>query len=597
MNQLVANAGKIFSAMDILGLVAGLALFLFGMQLMGNALEKKAGGSLKNILEKMTDNPFKGFILGMIVTCVIQSSSATTVMVVGFVNSGIMKLRQAISIIMGANIGTTITAWILSLSGLEGDAWYITIFKPDSFVPVLAAVGVVLFVFLKDHKKKDIGMILLGFATLMTGMDMMSAAVSALKNVPEFANLLTLFNNPIFGVIAGAVLTAVIQSSSASVGILQSLASTGAVTFGSAIPIIMGQNIGTCATALISCVGANKNAKRTAFVHLYFNVIGTIVLLTAFTIVKYACGLTWLDGAEINEFWIAVIHTAFNVVATILWFPFTRALEKLACLTVRDTEEKEHYEMLDERLLTTPTVAVDRCGQVASKMASISVDTIKNSFALLGDYKQDTYDEVMKGEDKADKYEDRLGSYLVKLSSFELSDSDSVQCTKLLHIISDFERISDHAVNILQSAEEINTKKLEFSGEAKRELSVMMNAVSEIVDLAYDSFVNGNLDSAIQVEPLEEVVDTLKDSIKSKHIHRLQKGDCTIELGFVLTDLVTNLERVSDHCSNIAGCMLEMAHNDMSIHQYLRSVKGGDKQEYNHYYDYFRMKYDIEKAN
>lgn len=596
MEKFFADALTIFSGMEILGLIAGLALFLFGMQLMGNALEKKAGGSLKNILEKMTDNPFKGFILGMIVTCVIQSSSATTVMVVGFVNSGIMKLRQAITIIMGANIGTTITAWILSLSGIEGGTWYTDMFKPDTFVPILAAIGVVFFVFMKDHKKKDIGMILLGFATLMTGMDLMSGAVSGLKEIPEFANLLTLFNNPIFGVIAGAALTAIIQSSSASVGILQSLASTGAVTFGSAIPIIMGQNIGTCATALISCVGANKNAKRTAFVHLYFNVIGTIVLLTVFTIVKYTCGLTWLDSAEINEFWIAVVHTVFNVVATILWFPFIRVLEKLACLTVRDTEEKEHYEMLDERLFATPSVAVDRCNQVTTKMAAISVESIRNAFYLLTDYKQDICDSVVKAEDKADKYEDRLGSYLVKLSSCELSDSDSVQCTKLLHIISDFERISDHAVNVMQSAEEINVKKLEFSGDAKAELSVMINAVSEIVDLAYDSYANGNLDSAIQVEPLEQVVDSLKDSIKRRHIARLQKGECTIELGFVLTDLLTNLERVSDHCSNIAGCMLETAHNDMSIHKYLRSVKGGDKQEYNHYFDYFRMKYDIEKA-
>ena len=596
MEKFLADAGKIFSAMDILGLIAGLALFLFGMQLMGNALEKKAGGSLKNILEKMTSNPFKGFILGMIVTCVIQSSSATTVMVVGFVNSGIMKLRQAISIIMGANIGTTITAWILSLSGIEGGTWYTDLFKPSTFVPVLALIGVIFFVFLKDHKKKDIGMILLGFATLMTGMDAMSGAVSALKGVPEFANLLTLFNNPIFGVLAGAVLTAVIQSSSASVGILQALASTGAVTFGSAVPIIMGQNIGTCATALISCIGANKNAKRTAIVHLYFNVIGTVVLLTAFTIVKYTCGLTWLDSTGINETWIAVVHTAFNIIATIIWFPFIRLLEKLACLTVRDTEEKEHYEMLDERLFATPSVAVDRCNQVASKMASISVDTLRNSLSLLSNFNSETFDAVIQGEEKADKYEDRLGSYLVRVSSLELSDADSAQCTKLLHLISDFERISDHSVNILQSAEEINSKKLEFSGEAKGELTVMINAVLEIVDLAYDSFLNSNLDSAIQVEPLEEVVDSLKDKIKSNHIARLQKGECTIELGFVLTDLLTNLERVSDHCSNIAGCMLEMSHNNMSIHKYLNSVKDGDKQEYNHYYDYFRMKYDIEKV-
>ncbi len=581
---------------DVLALIGGLALFLFGMQLMGNALEKKAGGQLKNILEKMTDNPFKGFLLGMVVTCIIQSSSATTVMVVGFVNSGIMKLRQAITIIMGANIGTTITAWILSLTGVSGDAWYIQLFKPSSFVPVLALLGVIFFMFLKNNKKKDTGVILLGFATLMTGMQAMSDAVAGLKDVPEFANILTLFTNPILGVIAGAVLTAIIQSSSASVGILQALSSTGAISFGAAVPIIMGQNIGTCATAMISCIGANKNAKRTAFVHLYFNVIGTVVLLSVFAIAKAVFDLHFLDSMVIDEFWIAVVHTAFNIVCTVIWFPFTRLLEKLACITVRDTEAKEHYEILDERLLATPPVAVERCKSVAIHMAELSVDTIHKSFSLLENYDAETCEAVIKGEDKVDKYEDRLGTYLVKVSSLELNNDDSVEATKLLHIISDFERISDHSVNVLQSAQEIEDKKLEFSGDAKRELSVMINAVSEIVDLAFDSFVNENLDSAIQVEPLEQVVDNLKDSIKSKHIARLQKGGCTIELGFVLTDLLTNLERVSDHCSNIAGCMLEMAHKDMAIHKYLRSVKDGDKQEYNHYYDYFRMKYDIEKA-
>lgn len=584
------------SLFDVLSLVGGLALFLFGMQLMGNALEKKAGGQLKNILEKMTDNPLKGFLLGMIVTCVIQSSSATTVMVVGFVNSGIMKLRQAITIIMGANIGTTITAWILSLTGVSGDAWYIQLFKPSSFVPVLALIGVIFFMFLKSNKKKDTGVILLGFATLMTGMQAMSDAVAGLKNVPEFANILTLFTNPILGVIAGAVLTAIIQSSSASVGILQALSSTGAISFGAAIPIIMGQNIGTCATALLSCIGANKNAKRTAFVHLYFNVIGTVVVLTVFTVIKSALNLNYLDTIVIGEFWIAVVHTAFNVVCTVLWLPFTRVLEKLACITVRDTQAKEKYEMLDERLLATPSVAVERCKSVAETMAEISVSTIHNSFSLLDNFNPETCKSIIKCEDKVDKYEDRLGTYLVKVSSLELTDDDGVEATKLLHIINDFERISDHSVNILQSAEEINDKKLQFSGDAKRELSVMMNAVSEIVDLAYDSFANENLDSAIKVEPLEQVVDNLKDSIKSRHIARLQKGDCTIELGFVLTDLITNLERVSDHCSNIAGCMIEMAHKDMAIHKYLRSVKNGNTQEYKHYYDYFTTKYDIEKA-
>ena len=578
---------------DILALVGGLALFLFGMQLMGNALEKKAGGQLKSILEKMTDNKFKGFLLGLFVTCIIQSSSATTVMVVGFVNSGIMKLRQAISIIMGSNIGTTITAWILSLTGVSGDAWYIQLFKPSSFVPVLALIGVIFYVFLNDHKKKDTGVIFLGFATLMTGMEAMSDAVAGLKDVPAFANILTLFTNPILGVLAGAVLTAIIQSSSASVGILQALSTTGAISFGAAVPIIMGQNIGTCATALLSCIGANKNAKRTAVVHLYFNVIGTVVLLSTFTAVKYIFGLHFLDTMKIDEFWIAVVHTAFNVIATILWFPFTRLLEKLACITVRNREEKEHYEMLDERLFTTPAVAAQRSKTVTEKMAEVSVGSIKDAFSLLDKFDDALSAQVIKNEDKVDKYEDRLGSYLVKLSSLDLTDSDSALTTKLLHIISDFERISDHAVNIVQSAEEINEKKIEFSGAAKSELSVMINAVTEIIDLAYDSFVHQNLDSAKLVEPLEQVIDELRDDIKSRHIGRLQKGDCTIELGFILSDLLTNLERIADHCSNIAGCMLEMAQGDLAIHEYLRDIKSGNREEFKNKFDAYAAKYSI----
>ena len=577
---------------DILSLLGGLALFLFGMQLMGNALEKKAGGGLKTILEKMTERPLTGFLLGLLVTCVIQSSSATTVMVVGFVNSGIMKLRQAIFIIMGSNIGTTITAWILSLTGVSGDAWYIQIFKPSSFVPILAMIGVIFFVFLKSNKKKDTGVILLGFATLMTGMEAMSGAVEGLKDVPAFANILTLFTNPILGVLAGAVLTAIIQSSSASVGILQALSSTGAISFGAAVPIIMGQNIGTCATALLSCIGANKNAKRTAFVHLYFNVIGTIVLLALFSVAKAALGLGFLDTMMIDEFWIAVVHTAFNLICTLLWLPFAGLLEKLACITVRDHEEQEQYEMLDERLLSTPAIAVDRCRVVAEKMAEISAATIHDAFSLLDQYNEPLAQRVVAGEEKADRYEDRLGSYLVKVSSQELTDEDSMEITTLLHLINDFERISDHAVNILQSAEEIQDKKLQFSGSAREEIGVMLRAVEKIVDLSLNAFLNRDLAAAAQVEPLEQVVDDLKDTIKASHIERLQKGDCTIELGFILTDLLTNLERVSDHCSNIAGCLLEMAHKEMAIHQYLQKVKsGGD--EFNRLFEQFKAEYKI----
>lgn len=578
---------------DVLALIGGLSLFLFGMQLMGNALEKKAGSGLKTLLAKMTGNTFKGFLLGLGVTAIIQSSSATTVMVVGFVNSGVMTLKQSIGIIMGANIGTTVTAWILSLTGIDGGAWYVEIFKPDSFVPLLALIGTVFMMFSKSNKRKDTGTILLGFATLMTGMDLMSNAVEGLKSVPQFTNILTMFTNPILGVLAGAVLTAIIQSSSASVGILQALSSTGAISFGNAIPIIMGQNIGTCVTAMISSFGANKNAKRTAFVHLYFNILGTVVLLSLFMGAKYIFKLHFLDDMEINEFWIAIVHSVFNLLCTLIWAPFTGLLAKLATITVRDTEEKEKYEMLDDRLLQTPAVAVERAKNVTGTMAEIAVSAIHESFTLLGDFNSEGYEKVKKLEDKADKYEDKLGSYLVKVSSAELSDEDTIETAKLLHIIGDFERISDHAVNIIESAEEIKDKKLNFSGDAKKELSVLIRAVDEIVDLAYDAFVNDNLESAVKVEPLEQVVDKLKDNLKSQHIARLQRGECTIELGFVLTDLLTNLERVSDHCSNIAGCVIEMTHKDMDIHKYLRSVKGGQESVFNSHYEFFSKKYSV----
>ncbi|MBQ7295490.1 MAG: Na/Pi cotransporter family protein [Clostridia bacterium] len=577
---------------DILSLVGGLALFLFGMQTMGNALEKKAGGKLKSVLSKMTSNPLSGFLLGLGVTAVIQSSSATTVMVVGFVNSGVMTLHQAISIIMGANIGTTVTAWILSLAGISSSNPFIQLFKPDSFVPVLALIGIVFLMFSKNNKKKDTATILLGFAVLMTGMSAMSDAVAGLKDVPEFTNILTFFTNPILGVLAGAVLTAIIQSSSASVGILQALSSTGAITFGAAIPIIMGQNIGTTVTAMISSLGANKNAKRTAFVHLYFNLIGTAVLLATFYGLDAVIGFAFTENT-IDETGIAIVHTAFNLLCTIVWAPFTKVLEKLAVITVKDTEEKEHYEILDERLFATPSVAVDRSRAVTEKMAEISVEAITKALSLLGEYKREYSEEIIKAEKKADKYEDKLGSYLVKVSSLELSDEDSVEATKLLHIISDFERISDHAVNVLTSAEEIEEKKLAFSEKAKTEMMTLVSAVEEITLLAYKSFKDNDLHAAIMVEPLEQVVDDLRDKIKSKHIKRLQEGRCTIELGFILGDLLTDLERVSDHCSNIAGLVLEMEHKGMDIHKYLRQMKKAPESDYNRLYDEYSEKYSI----
>lgn len=576
---------------DVLSLIGGLALFLFGMQTMGNALEKKAGGQLKNVLTKMTNNPVKGFLLGLIVTSIIQSSSATTVMVVGFVNSGIMTLHQSIGIIMGANVGTTITAWILSLMAVDG-AGIMAFFKPSSFVPVLAIIGVFLLMFNKKQKNKDTATILLGFAVLMTGMSAMSDAVSGLKEVPEFTNMLTLFSNPVLGVIAGAVLTAIIQSSSASVGILQALSTTGVITFGTAFPVLLGMSIGTCVTAMLAAIGANKNAKRATFVHLYFNVIGTAVVLALFYGANAIFRFGFVDNI-VGEVEIAVAHTAFKVICTVFWFPLIKLLEKLATLTVRDTEEKEHYEILDERLFATPAVAVDRSKAVTEKMAEISISAIDSALSLLDSYSTKKAEEILAAEKKADKYEDKLGSYLVKVSALELSDEDSNEATKLLHIISDFERISDHAVNIMSSAEEINEKKLAFSDKAKKEIITLAAAVDEITQLAYRSFKENDLQAAMKVEPLEQVVDDLRDKIKSKHIKRLQEGRCTIELGFILSDLLTDLERVSDHCSNIAGLVLEMEHQGMDIHKYLRQMKKSPESEYNKLYDEYSDKYSI----
>lgn len=582
------------SVFDVLKVIGGVAFIMLGMQVMSNALEKKAGGKLKVVLSSMTEKPVMGFLLGIIVTAVVQSSTATTVMTVGFVNSGLMTLHQAIFIIMGANLGTTVTSWILSLTGLSSGNFWLQLLKPSSFVPVLALIASILCVFVKNPKKKDTGLILFGFSVLMTGMQTLT---DVLSNLPTegMAKFLVLFSNPVFGVLAGALVAAIVHSSAASVGILQALSATGAISFGTAIPIIMGQNIGTCVTAVMSSFGANKNAKRTACVHLYFNLIGTIVILVLFYAINAVVHFSFFKE-NINGTGIAVVHTAFNILCTLIWLPFTRLLEKLAMVTVRDNAETEKYEMLDERLMATPSIAVQRCQTVAESMAEIAVDAIKKSFALLGNYNEKDAEEILKYEDKVDQYEDRLGSYLVKLSALELSSDDSKDATKLLHLIGDFERISDHAVNILRSAEEIEEKKLNFSGNAKRELGVVFNAVSEIVDLAYHSFVNNDLDSAFMVEPLEQVVDYLKDLLKKQHVSRLQKGECTIELGFVLTDLLTSLERVSDHCSNIAGCLLEMSHDDMDIHEYLRGVKDGEKKEFNDYYDYFKMKYALETA-
>ena len=559
---------------DVLTLLGGLSLFLFGMNLMGASLEKRAGSSLKILLGKLTSRKILGFLTGMGVTAVIQSSSATTVMVVGFVNSGLLTLRQAISVIMGANVGTTVTAWILSLTGLDGDNFFVMLLKPTSFTPILALIGVVLTMMAKSDKKKDVGMILLGFAVLMFGMDTMSGAVAGLEEVPEFRNILLMFSNPVLGVLAGAGLTAIIQSSSASVGILQALSATGQVTYGAAIPIIMGQNIGTCVTAMISSVGANKNAKRAAVVHLLFNIVGTAVWLAVFYGINAVVQFSFVSHS-IDQLGLAVVHTAFNILCTALLFPFSGLLEKMACRLVPDTKAPEKIQILDERFLATPSVAIDRCQEVAETMARISMDALKTSCQLIEHYDPKSAQAVRETEQEADQYEDMLGTYLVKLGRADLNAADSRETAKLLHIIGDFERISDHAVNLVESAEEIRNKGLSFSVHAKQELAVLTAAVGEVMDLALDAFLQNNPALAAKVEPLEQVVDTLKEQLRNRHILRLQKGECTIELGFVWSDLLTSLERVADHCSNIAGCVIEMSHDSLDVHEYLDNVKAG----------------------
>lgn len=570
---------------DVLTLLGGLSLFLFGMNLMGNSLEKCAGSSLKVLLSKLTSRKILGFLTGLGVTAVIQSSSATTVMVVGFVNSGLLSLRQAIGVIMGANVGTTVTAWILSLTGLDGESFFIRLLEPTSFSPVLALIGVGLTMMAKSERKKDVGMILLGFAVLMFGMDTMSGAVAGLQDVPEFQSIFLMFTNPVLGVLAGAILTAIIQSSSASVGILQALSATGQVTYGAAIPIIMGQNIGTCVTAMISSVGANKNAKRAAVVHLLFNIIGTCVWLSVFYLINAVVHFDFV-GNSIDQLGIAVVHTTFNVLCTALLFPFSGLLEKLACRLVRDDKVPEQIQILDERLLSTPPVAIGRCQEVAETMARISMDALRTGCRLIEHYDAKEAQAVRETEKEADQYEDMLGTYLVKLGRENLSERDNRQVSKLLHIIGDFERISDHAVNVVESAEEMRSKGLHFSPQAKQELNVLTSAVGEIMDLSLDAFLKDDPDLAVKVEPLEQVVDTLKEQLRNRYILRLQRGECTIELGFVWSDLLTDLERVADHCSNIAGCVIEMSHGSLDVHEYLDYIKGGSiafQRAYNAY--------------
>lgn len=569
---------------SVLTMVGGLALFLYGMQVMGDGLAKVSGGKLERILENLTSNPIKAVLLGAGVTAVIQSSSATTVMVVGFVNSGIMKLNQAVGIIMGANIGTTVTSWILSLSGLQGDNVFVKLCKPSSFSPLLAVIGVIFLLFIKDEKKKDIGAIMVGFAVLMFGMETMSDAVKPLANVPEFTGILTAFSNPILGMIAGAVLTAIIQSSSASVGILQALCVTGAVSYGVAIPIIMGQNIGTCVTALLSSIGATKNAKRAAMVHLYFNIIGTVVFMVLFYTINAVVGFSFL-GTATNAAGIAVIHSLFNVFATMLLLPFGKGLEKLACLTIRDDvqpaeveEERKELQLLDSRFLEKPAFAMEQSVHVANKMAEESKRTLFTAMDLLWNYTEDGAKKVGELENLVDQYEDELGTYLVKLSRQNLSVHDSHTLSIVLHCIGDFERISDHAINIMEAAQEMHDKKLIFSPKAEEELKVFSRAVQDIVEKAYAVFRDQDEKLAQKVEPLEAVVDELNQEVKKRHIRRLREGKCTIELGFILSDITTSLERVADHCSNIAVCVTQVREDTYDTHGYLNSVKNEDSE-------------------
>ena len=582
---------EIVDIFDFLSLIGGLCLFLFGMNIMGDALERRAGNSLKSLLGKFTSGKVAGFLTGLGITDIIQSSSATTVMVVGFVNSGLMSLKQAINVIMGANVGTTVTAWILSLGGIDSGNLFVKLLKPTSFTPILALIGIIYTMFSKNTKKKDTGLILLGFATLMFGMDTMSAAVSGLRDVPQFQQLFILFTNPILGVIAGAILTAIIQSSSASVGILQALTSTGGVTYGSAIPIIMGQNIGTCITAVLSSFGANRNGKRAALVHLMFNIIGTLICLVLFYIIKITV-MPAILNVEATYMGIAVTHSIFNVFCTICLFGFTSQIEKLVCRLIPDAKTKEEVPELDERLLSTPSIAIKHCHDLTTEMAKHAICTLKDGISSLFDYSDEIAEKIHDGEEKTDHYEDIIGDYLVKLSSHQISEQDSGEAAKLLKIIGDLERISDHGVNVLESAQEMKDKNIEFTPSAIKEIKTLTSAVNEILDLTLDAFINGKLDAVNNVEPLEQIIDNLKEYMRESHIKRLQQGECGIEAGFVWSDLLTNLERTSDHCSNIVACMVDMAHNNMNLHESLRNYRLESK-EYKEKYNEYSKKYAI----
>ena len=577
---------------SILNLIGGLSLFLFGMTIMGDALERRAGNSLKMILGKLTGSKLMGLLTGLIVTSIIQSSSATTVMVVGFVNSGLMTLKQSIYVIMGANIGTTVTAWILSLAGISGTSFLFEMLKPTSFTPVLALIGIICIMAGKTDRRKDTGNILLGFAILMYGMNAMSGAVSGLKDVPGFADLFVAFKNPILGVIVGAVLTGIIQSSSASVGILQALAVTGKVSYGAAIPIIMGQNIGTCVTALLSSIGTNKNARRAALVHLSFNIIGSVVCLCAFCIVKALLAPMMLDEPA-SMAGIAVCHSLFNIACTLLLFPCGGLLERLVCRIVPDRDNDDNsVVLLDERLLTAPALALDRCRVLMEDMAKCSMASLNESIETISDCTAQLSEAVRANEDKTDHYEDVISSYLVKLSTRQISDTDNAVASKYLKLVGDFERIADHSVNILEAAEERKIKEIDFTPDARKELMVLNSAVSEVMWLAYKAFTENDLTAAERIEPLEEVVDHLKEELRTRHIFRMQHGNCSIDAGFILSDILTDLERVSDHCANIADCLLDTSENVLRLHE-TKDVLISDTETFKKYYKEYNNKYQL----
>ncbi len=583
----------------ILSLVGGLALFLYGMNVMGDGLTKVSGGKLEKILEKLTSNRIKAVLLGAGVTAVIQSSSATTVMVVGFVNSGIMKLSQTVGIIMGANIGTTITSWILSLSGIESSNFFVQMLKPSSFSPILAIIGLLLMMSSKNDKHKDIGSILLGFAVLMFGMDAMSAAVEPLKDVPEFTHLLTMFTNPLLGMLAGLVLTAIIQSSSASVGILQALCSTGAVSFGCAIPIIMGQNIGTCVTALLSAIGASKNAKRTALVHLYFNIIGTVLFMVVFYSVNAFVNFAFL-GDVATPAGIAVVHSSFNIAATIVLLPFTKVLEKLAYMSIKEDhaesrpveqESEEELKKLDVRFLEQPGLAISHCMEATACMAQMSEKSLVDALSLLDRYDENTAKEVDELENRIDHFEDRIGSYVIRITNRNMLENDSARMSIILHSINDLERISDHAVTLKESVEEMEEKGLNMSFEGSSEIMYLRKAVTDLVNMTVQALSHDDKELAREIEPLEEVIDDLSDELKRRHVIRLKEGKCTIEMGFVLTDMTTSLERIADHCSNIGVSILESTEEKMGRHAYLHSMKKEDADNFQDRYEHYRELY------